>query len=221
MSDEQTPRAPELPHAADVSTTRREALRRLGVASAAVPLSALPASAQETRTSHDICIDPGLLDRAAAIIDRAAVDPQFREEIRARPIETLRDMGIGLSEDAAAAFEMVRDDSNNPDLLLKAMLGQEYPSMAKSDQRHAEAWILPAVAVGVRVATRPATRPVVAVSVNVATNVSVVARTRSLLVSKDTYAEAMFRSVGDREPSEAHESDPPKAPEAANEPDRD
>jgi len=219
MSDE-TPRTPEPPHA-DASTTRREALRRLGIASAAVPLSALPASAQETRTSHDICLDPGLMDRAAAIIDRAAIDPLFRDEIKARPIETLREMGIGLSEDAAAVFEMVRDNSNDPDLLVKAMLGQEYPPMDQTDQRYAEAAILPVVAVGVRVATRPATRPAVQAAVRVGVNVAVTSRTLSRNVSPDTFAEAMFRSVSGREPAGAHESDPPKAPEAANEPDRD
>ena len=73
-----------------------------------------------------VCLDP---TKAAMfgfkLIDRAATDPNFRELLKRDPVRALADMGITLSSELEENLEATLQ--KDPDLLIKAMLGKEFP----------------------------------------------------------------------------------------------
>lgn len=85
-------------------------------------------------------------------------------------------MGITLSPEVANTLPIILKEGNDPDLLIKAMLGD--PSLPQAIGA-VEASIVPAVGIYVNVATNPytspmvqvGTRPIVGVVVNVVTQV--------------------------------------------------
>jgi hypothetical protein len=159
--------------------TRREALKNIAVAGTVVPLSSLfwqtGAQAQQ-KTTSTLSFDLEKLAKASQIIDRVAVDPIFRERVKAYPVETLAEVGVTLSPEIADALPIILKEGKQPDLLIKAMLGD--PSLPQAIGA-VEASIVPAVGIYVNVATNPytspmiqvGTRPVVGVAVNVVTQV--------------------------------------------------
>lgn len=158
--------------------TRREVLKNIAVAGAAVPLVSLlgQTEGQAQQTTSTLSFDLEKLAKASQIIDRVAIDPAFREQVKAHPIETLTEVGITLSPEVANTLPIILKEGNDPDLLIKAMLGD--PSLPQAIGA-VEASIVPAVGIYVNVATNPytspmvqvGTRPIVGVVVNVVTQV--------------------------------------------------
>lgn len=158
--------------------TRREVLKNIAIAGAAVPLVSLlgQTEGQAQQTTSTLSFDLEKLAKASQIIDRVAIDPAFREQVKAHPIETLTEVGITLSPEVANTLPIILKEGNDPDLLIKAMLGD--PSLPQAIGA-VEASIVPAVGIYVNVATNPytspmvqvGTRPIVGVVVNVVTQV--------------------------------------------------
>lgn len=138
--------------------TRREVLKNIAVAGAAVPLVSLlgQTEGQAQQTTSTLSFDLEKLAKASQIIDRVAIDPAFREQVKAHPIETLTEVGITLSPEVANTLPIILKEGNDPDLLIKAMLGD--PSLPQAIGA-VEASIVPAVGIYVNVATNPYTHP--------------------------------------------------------------
>jgi hypothetical protein len=113
--------------------TRREVLKSAAAAGAVVPLSSLlwQTGAQAQQTTPTLSLDPEKLARTSQIIERVTTDPAFRERVKAYPVEALAEMGIMLSPEAAEGFTMILKKGNDPDLLIKAMLGAPSPQQMK------------------------------------------------------------------------------------------
>lgn len=67
--------------------TRREVLKNIAVAGAAVPLVSLlgQTEGQAQQTTSTLSFDLEKLAKASQIIDRVAIDPAFREQVKAHP----------------------------------------------------------------------------------------------------------------------------------------
>jgi hypothetical protein len=176
--------------------SRRNVLKTLITAGTLVPLSSKLAAGQvsqkpepeqafsDTRRKEisELSINGDRAKIAALIIDRVATDPEFRKLVKAQPVSTLRTMGITLNSDAQEALEVL--SAEDPDVLIKAMLGEEFPSTEGFAA-------IPGVAVSIRVATRPATQPAVQVGVNVAVGI----RTSVTQVAAENYVNALSVSL--------------------------
>ncbi len=73
-----------------------------------------------------MCLDAAAVASIASqLIDRAIEDPSFRDLIKKDPLKALKDMGVVLSPELE---EYLRTKSHvEPDLLLRTMLGPEFP----------------------------------------------------------------------------------------------
>jgi hypothetical protein len=165
--------------------SRRKVLKALIATSTLVPLSSKLAAGQagqepESDGDSELRIDADKSSIAASIIDKVATDQEFRKRVKAYPVRTLSEMGIILNSDARDALKAL--SAHDPDVLVKAMLGEEFPSSSGE-----VVGILPAIRVG----TRPGTEP----AVRVATNVVIGVNTSVLEVSPEAYVNAISISL--------------------------
>lgn len=137
-----------------------EKKEREGLVPVLVPMTSLiwgEGAPDVERPSPGISIDSL---RSAAIgpelIDKIASDSKFREYVKENPVSALAEMGVTLGQEEEEGLTGALEE--NPDLLVKAMLGEEFPPLPTGLVA-----AIPAVIVGVQVGKYVAVGVVVAV----------------------------------------------------------
>jgi hypothetical protein len=101
--------------------TRREVLKTLGAATVLAPAASLlwQGGIQAAQSSR---VDKVKVDK---LVNRALTDPEFRNVLKAKPVETLAEAGITLPPEAAEV--LTKAMKQDPNVLRKAVLGEASP----------------------------------------------------------------------------------------------
>jgi hypothetical protein len=102
----------------------REILKDLSAAVVLVPASSLLWQGGVQAAQQPSSVDPSKVDLVAKIVNRAIADPEFRKVVKARPVETLADMGLTPPSDIAKTITALQYDAEQ---LVRCILGEVSP----------------------------------------------------------------------------------------------